>query len=360
MLKQFDSLAVLCMAAAASALVAVTPAAGQVSLYHTGFTTLDATITPADGPTGFVMPDWGWTDNNSPTGTPGVFFPNTGAAPDADQNHSFVYMFGNTSANPAATQGVFISSNATTGVTANSNFPIIDPTLPANNGLGFTWGQNLQNNGGPAYTQFAVQTANGNWYLSTASFVAQALVNGVIQTTNGGGAQGPYYATSLIYNPAKANWLSLTVPTAAATAVTIGTQPSVDLTGNITGVGIVASFPNGQTTLDVDYVDVGIPPVPGDVTGDRHVTIADYNIIKANFGKTSQLRTDGDVTGDGIVNLADFAQWKANNGLFGSGSGGVTGGAVPEPSSVFLMLFGLPLGWGLLRSWKKNSVRALA
>lgn len=48
-------------------------------------------------------------------------------------------------------------------------------------------------------------------------------------------------------------------------------------------------------------------PVPGDVTGDGHVTLADLSIVLSNYGKTGQTRRTGDVSGnDGKVNLSDL------------------------------------------------------
>ena len=42
---------------------------------------------------------------------------------------------------------------------------------------------------------------------------------------------------------------------------------------------------------------------PGDVTGDGAVTLADYNLVLANYGKTTSV---GDANGDGEVTLADY------------------------------------------------------
>ena len=206
----------------------------------------------------------------------------------------------------------------------------------------------LESGVGPDNVQVAVQTANGNWYLSTAVFPTVGAAQGNPQTVS------TYDQHTLIYNTAKTNWLSLTVPATTTTAVTVGTQPATNLTGNITGVGFVTSLIRAAaTTVDIDFVDVGIPPVPGDVTGDRLVMMDDYNIIKANFGTSQALRTGGDLNKDGVVNLLDFAQWK---NAFGTGAGSVGGGAVPEPASLALMAVGLPIAGYMLRFRKKNSV----
>lgn len=64
---------------------------------------------------------------------------------------------------------------------------------------------------------------------------------------------------------------------------------------------------------------------PGDVDGNGAVDLADFNVLKTNFGDGGVL-TDGDLTGDSQVDLADFVVLKANFGV----------AAVPEPGSVLL------------------------
>ncbi len=355
MLKHFGFAAVLAVAAALSALNVTTPAGAQVSLYHMDFKPADFNPTSPGlqagevnvGPTNFALPGFGWDETHGQQARPGVFFPNTGAAPESPGNRAFVFLFG------AAAQN---SSSFTSTTTPGSTYPAagIDPTAPDNTGLGFTWSQHLENNAGgnPVNVRFAVQTAGGSWYAS----------NGVFPTgTVGAGSQGNYDLQSLSYNPAKANWLDLTIGATAAEGVTIGAQPAVDLTGNITGIGFVAAFV-AQSTVHIDFVDVGIPPVPGDVNGDRIVDLVnDYATIKSHFGTNVASRTLGDVTGDGVVNLFDFAQWKGNYPFpAGGGGGGSAAALVPEPVSSVLIALGLPLGWRMLRLRKKKMARRLA
>ena len=354
MLKQIGSAAVLVATVSLSNLMLATPAAAQVSLYHMDFKPADVIPGGGVGPTNYAMTDFGWDNTHGQAGAPGVYFPNVmGSAAEDPNNRAFVYLFG---AN-AQSSSTFTSSNATTGATAGSTFPAggINPTLPANNGLGFSWSQHLENTAGgsPVHVRFAVQTAAGNWYVS----------NDVFDTgTVGAGSQGNFDPQVLTYNPAKANWLNLTIGALPADGVTIGAQPAVDLTGNITGVGFVAQFVStASSTVHIDFVDVGIPPVPGDVNGDRIVDLVnDYAIIKSHFGTNVATRNLGDVTGDGVVNLFDFAQWKDNYPFPGGGSGSFDSGSVPEPTSAVLMTVSLPLGWGLLRLRKKNPVHPLA
>ncbi len=363
MLKQFGSAASSMVAVAASVLTATfligaIPAAAQVSLYHMDFKPAD--FNPASpglvegelniGPTNFAMPGFGWDETHGQQARPGVFFPNAaGSAPEDPGNRAFVFLFG------AADQN---SSTFTSTTTPGSTFPAagIDPTLPANAGLGITWSQHLEANAGgnPVHVRVAVQTAGGNWYAS----------NGIFDTgTVGQGSQGNYDPQALLYNPAKANWLNLTLGATAAEGVTIGATPALDLTGNITGVGFVASFV-AQSTVHIDFVDVGIPPVPGDVNGDRIVDLVnDYAVIRSNFGTNVASRLLGDVTGDGVVNLFDFAQWKNNYPFPAGGDGSMAyfdSLLVPEPASAALLALCVPFGWSLLRVRRKNSVRRSA
>lgn len=54
-------------------------------------------------------------------------------------------------------------------------------------------------------------------------------------------------------------------------------------------------------------------PVPGDITGDNHVTLADLSILLSNFGK-SGTRAQGDVNGNGTINLSDLSIVLSNFG----------------------------------------------
>lgn len=354
MLKQSRSAMASAMAIALAALLSG-PAVAQVSLYHMDFKPADFDpLSPGlvegevnIGPTQFALPGFGWDETHGQQARPGVFFPDVaGSDPEAPGNRAFMFLFG------AAGQ---TNSSFTSTTHPGSTFPAggIDPTLPANDGLGITWSQHLENNAGgnPVNVRVAVQTGGGNWYASSALFPTG---------TVGQGSQGNYDPQAMLYNPAKANWLNLTLGATPAEGVTIGAQPAVDLTGNITGVGFVASFVV-QSTVHIDFVDVGIPPVPGDVNGDRIVDLVnDYATIRMNFGLNVPSRLQGDVTGDGVVNLFDFAQWKdrylmnpgaaAGDGSLAYFDGLLAG--VPEPATAFLLLFGLPMVLQRRRNWR--------
>lgn len=64
----------------------------------------------------------------------------------------------------------------------------------------------------------------------------------------------------------------------------------------------------------------------GDFDGDRDIDGADYDVFRATFGSTSDLRADGN--GDGVINTADYIVWRNNT----TGSGASLNGIVPEPA----------------------------
>ena len=76
---------------------------------------------------------------------------------------------------------------------------------------------------------------------------------------------------------------------------------------------------------------------PCDVDGLNGCTIADFNIIKANFFISGATRAQGDLTGDTIVEFADFRLWKASAG---AGFANVSLFGVPEPASAALLACG--------------------
>jgi len=80
-------------------------------------------------------------------------------------------------------------------------------------------------------------------------------------------------------------------------------------------------------------IEAGELAVAGDVNGDGVADINDYNIILANFGNSVTQRTEGDLIPDGLIDFRDFRQWKDNRTA-------LTGSAIPEPSSLMMILFG--------------------
>jgi len=119
--------------------------------------------------------------------------------------------------------GIFYTTNgAGNGGSGNSSFTSINPALYTNLNISvysqWSWqGANLT-------CWFAVEVG-GAWYVSTNQAI----------TTAQHSAGPNFFASSVTYNPAAANWNTLTV----SPGVTIGGAAPGNLSGNITGVGIV-------------------------------------------------------------------------------------------------------------------------
>jgi hypothetical protein len=77
----------------------------------------------------------------------------------------------------------------------------------------------------------------------------------------------------------------------------------------------------------------------GDYNGNGTVDAADYIVWRQTLGSTSDLRADGSSVGAsaGVIDQADYDFWKSNFGRQ-SGSGSAAGIAVPEPTSMILLL----------------------
>jgi hypothetical protein len=89
----------------------------------------------------------------------------------------------------------------------------------------------------------------------------------------------------------------------------------------------------------------------GDVDGNGAVNIADFNLIRDNFGTTVANRNLGDLTGDSFVDLEDYRLWKAV-----AAPADVATAFIPEPAGIFLALTGMA-GAALRRrhaSWNRG------
>jgi hypothetical protein len=98
-------------------------------------------------------------------------------------------------------------------------------------------------------------------------------------------------------------------------------------------------------------------PLPGDADYNGAVDIADARIFQSTFGHTGP-DLEADFNNDDVVNLADFAILRSNYGMVSGGSTVPTGGApllmpgiIPEPTTVFILVSSVPL---LLKSRKRR------
>jgi hypothetical protein len=132
--------------------------------------------------------------------------------------------------------------------------------------------------------------------------------------------------------------------------------------GHATLIGIVddggASDPLSTNTLVSFEVtsDVATPASPGDVDMDGDVDNADFARLTLSYGaQEGALWRDGDMDGNGRVDLADAGIVTANQTTLAEESSA----AVPEPSSVALVVLALTAGLAILIAcvWRRTASR---
>lgn len=94
---------------------------------------------------------------------------------------------------------------------------------------------------------------------------------------------------------------------------------------------------------------IGATTLTGDYNGNGIVDAADYTIWRDNLGSTTNLDADGD--NSGTVDANDYIVWKNNFGsTAAAGSLAAGSSAVPEPSSIALVLVMLVAGMASTRT----------
>jgi hypothetical protein len=132
------------------------------------------------------------------------------------------------------------------------------------------------------------------------------------------------------------------------------------LGANIVGTNAVLYLVSEEIYLDIRFTEWGMgataggsfsylraePPSTeptGDYNGDHVVDAADYTIWRDTLGSMIDLRANGDDTGlsAGIIDDADYDFWKAHFGDVVPMGAGSRAAAVPEPSTMLLLVGGL-------------------
>jgi probable HAF family extracellular repeat protein len=96
----------------------------------------------------------------------------------------------------------------------------------------------------------------------------------------------------------------------------------------------------GQGLIGEDYHAYLLTPVralAGDYSGNGIVGPEDYNLWKASFGSIGIFAADGN--DNHVVDAADYTMWRDHLGQ-SAGSGSLTNGTVPEPSTLLLLFAG--------------------
>lgn len=200
----------------ASALSLAGPTRGQVLLYQETFT--------YPGLSGnFPVSTVGWA-NNIPDQPPRLY-QNSGS-------DGAVYAYENAAATTA-----FYTSTVLSAATGAA-FPGLNPALYP--GMTFSADINPQLTPANVTARFAVQMNGGSWFVSANTLPVPATV-------------GPFATYSNIFNPAAAQWDSLSVSgNGTGNGATIGPVASANLTGIITGAGLVFTHTGIGGTFNFD------------------------------------------------------------------------------------------------------------
>jgi Immunoglobulin I-set domain len=239
----------LYIAVIGGALLSVVPFASAVNIYTNDWGTVTGgSAVTGDGVNGPALV--GWTvianrrGNGSPVGPYYGIYATTGANDPVlglglPVNTSYLTGLGGNSTNQLGGPAMLYTTDTSgSGSGGDSAYADIDPTLYTN----LTFNVEVENSGGNCPTYWAVRVG-GSWYVATNNPFSNVTV-GYPAFTN----------WSMVYDPTAANWNTLTLNT---TYVTIGPMAAANLSGPITGIGIVEAtntVPGGNNGMNFNRI----------------------------------------------------------------------------------------------------------
>lgn len=142
---------------------------------------------------------------------------------------------------PSLTNGYISVANGTASYYTKSLS--LDPTASQ---LQFSWYQKDSGNAGVDYNRLLVQVG-GIWYVSATKFFSSGTTSVLTE--------------SLTYDPTAANWLRLSTGTNpwASNYLTLSTAAPADLSGNITGFGLVMYSSNASWMIADTFAVTTVP-----------------------------------------------------------------------------------------------------
>jgi len=185
----------------------------------------------------------GWS--NSIPGAPQRLFPKTGG-------DGALFAF----EGAAVTTAYYVTTNSDSGV-SGLKFPKITPSSYPAVSFQVDLAPTFQPANLMAY--FAVQMNGGSWYVQSSPI-----------PVNTGTASETYTTYGQTFDPLAANWNTLTLGAASAT---IGSAAAANLTGDITGAGVVFNVASGGGNFNVDnflVVTNSFAPLPPLITAAPH------------------------------------------------------------------------------------------
>jgi PEP-CTERM motif len=173
-------------------------------------------------------------------------------------------------------------------------------------------------------------------------------------------------STGAALKPANGSWNSFqdhgfsgwqeSAPTTSALTELNPVGPMTIVAGQTISMGSLFNTAMPQTGIALKFL-IGATPVAGDYNNNGVVDAADYVVYREHLGQTFALPNEDPSSSPGMVTSADYDYWKAHFGAtassgeqtsrFGTvvfaslGPGAGAASAVPEPSSVWLLLIGI-------------------
>jgi GH35 family endo-1,4-beta-xylanase len=118
----------------------------------------------------------------------------------------------------------------------------------------------------------------------------------------------------------------------------VGPDGTIDLHGFWGDYDLTINGHSLPLTLSKGTTLYSVAVAPGDYNADGHVDAADYIVWRRALASTADLRADGNA--NGVVDVGDFDVWRSHFGyVYGSGTSLST--AVPEPSTVAMIVIGM-------------------
>ena len=169
-------------------------------------------------------------------------------------------------------------------ITNHPAFPGINLQVAQN--ISFAVDLNTYYNGSSTHSYICVQMNSANWYVATNELLPSP---GTAQTTH-----------TMKFNPIASGWDNLTVTGTGSDSVThipvIGSVAAANLTGYITGIGIVCVHSGGSTVQFDNYTVLGaIPPTPLPVINSPPTSQTNYTGTTATFSVSAT--TNGSTAG---------------------------------------------------------------
>jgi fibronectin-binding autotransporter adhesin len=252
----------------------------------------------------------------------------------------------------------------TNAVTLNGNLTFDDSFTAAPGSI--TWGTSSANHwtltGGDR--TITVNTASGGYGVTINQPIAQDAAGlGIVKTGNGTltlsaantytGATTVLGGTLSLSKTYLADWagvlvgagatLNLTFPAASPDTITaLYVDGAFQLTGTWGAIGSGAEHETAQITGSGRLlVKPFVVPIPGDFNNDGIIDNGDYLTWRKNFGTNNALANDNGLGTP--IGQAHLDLWRQHFGNTPGAGSGLGGGEIPEPSSLFLAVFGFAI-----------------